>query len=83
MQDFHLWVFKGHFDELFVGSFIKHKRSLFAKEEILKNQKISLNNIISLRPLVGIRSSEVKKVLNKRAKKNIKKDSPIYFSDIY
>tara|TARA_B100000886_G_scaffold292570_1_gene218450 strand:+ start:1052 stop:2086 length:1035 start_codon:yes stop_codon:yes gene_type:complete len=62
--------------------FANHKRSLFAKEKILKNQKFSTKNIISLRPLVGIRSSDVKKVLKKKAKRNIKKDSPIYLKDI-
>ena len=65
------------------NEFINHKRSLFAKEKIFKNQKFSIKNITSLRPLIGIRSSDVKKVLKKRAKKDIEKNSPIYFRDIY
>ena len=65
------------------NEFSNHKRSLFAKEEILKGKKISLKNIISLRPVVGVRSSEINKVLSKRAKINIRKNSPIYFNDIY
>ena len=65
------------------NEFTNHKRSLFAKEKILKNQKFSIKNIKSLRPIIGIRSSDVKKVLKKRAKKNIEKNSPIYLRDIY
>ena len=56
---------------------------MFSKEKIFKNQKFSIKNITSLRPLIGIRSSDVKKVLKKRAKKDIEKNSPIYFRDIY
>ena len=64
------------------NEFLGHKRSLFAKEKILKNQIIKSNDIISLRPKIGISSSNVTKVLNKKAKKTILKNSPIYYKDI-
>ncbi len=63
--------------------FSSHKRSLFAKEKILKNQKLSHNNLVSLRPLIGVKSSDIQKVLNKKAKRDIKKNFPIYFKDLY
>ena len=65
------------------NEFLNHKRSLFVKEKILKNQKISMRNIKSLRPIIGVRSSDVKKVIKKRARRNLEKNSPIYLKDIY
>ena len=65
----------------YVGFYLGSTIPLHLK--ILKNQKFSIENIKSLRPIIGIRSSNVKKVLKKRAKKNIEKNSPIYLRDIY
>lgn len=61
---------------------LKFRRSIFAKNNIKKGQKISDNNIISLRPKIGIDSSKYFKILGKLAKKNIKKLNPIFLSDL-
>ncbi len=58
------------------------RRSLFAKKDIKKNEKISLQNIISLRPIVGIKSENIFDIINTRAKKKIIKDQPIFFHDL-
>ena len=49
---------------------------------INKNEKINPSNITSLRPKIGIGSENYFKILGKIAKKNIKKDKPIFFNDI-
>ena len=59
------------------------KRSLFSKKEILPRTKLTKNNIVSLRPKIGIDSSQYFKVIGKKAKKKIKKDMPIFFKDIH
>jgi len=61
---------------------IKSKRSIFALKDIYKNQKLDEKNIISLRPKIGIGSQNYFKIIGKKVKKNIKKDEPIYFSDL-
>ena len=61
---------------------IKFRRSIFASVDIKKNEKLSLDNTINLRPLIGIKSEKLFNVLGKRTKKDIKKDSPIFFSDL-
>ena len=64
------------------NEFWNHKRSLFAKVDIKKNERFNKKNIFSLRPKIGICASEIKKVINKKANKKIKKNSPIFFKDI-
>ena len=61
---------------------IKFRRSIFAKTFIKKNEKISLNNIICLRPSIGIKSENFFKIIGKKIKKNILKGNPIYFKDL-
>ena len=58
------------------------KRSLFSKKEILPNEKLSNKNIISLRPNIGIDSSQYFEVIGKKAKRKISKNMPIYNKDI-
>jgi pseudaminic acid synthase len=60
---------------------IKLRRSIFAKTDIYKGEKISLKNTISLRPLVGIGAQNIFKIIGKKTKKNIYKNSPIFFND--
>ena len=60
----------------------KNKRSLFAMKDISKNQKINQNNIISLRPKIGIGSEYYFKIQGKTVNKNIRKDKPIFFKDL-
>ena len=61
----------------------RSKRSIFAQNDIKKNEKINEKNVISLRPKIGIGAENYFKILGKKAKKNIKKDDPIYFTDIF
>ena len=56
----------------------KMRRSLFAKNFIKKGTFISEKNLISLRPNVGLCSSNYFKILNKKVKFDIKENSPIY-----
>ena len=60
---------------------IQFRRSLYAKKRIRRNEKFSKNNIVSLRPKIGVCSSNYFKILGKVSKKNINKDSPIFKSD--
>ncbi len=53
------------------------RRSLYAKKDIYKGEKFSPKNIITLRPKLGICSSKYFQLIGKKAKKNIKKDTPI------
>ena len=61
---------------------IKLRRSIFAKIDIYKGEKISLKNTISLRPLVGIGAQNIFKIIGKKTKKHIYKNSPIFFNDL-
>ena len=61
---------------------LRLRRSIFAKKNIKKNEKISFDNIISLRPVIGIKSENIFKIIGKKVKKNISKDSPIFFKDL-
>lgn len=61
---------------------IKFRRSLFASKEILKNDLINSQNIIALRPSVGIPAENYFSILGKKSKKKIKKNSPIFKHDL-
>lgn len=53
------------------------RRSLYAKTNIKKGEKIKLSQINILRPLIGIPAEKYLSVINKKAKIDIKKDTPI------
>lgn len=59
------------------------RRSIYAKEDLKKNQKLNINNIKTLRPKLGICASKYFKIIGSKVKKNIKKDQPIKNSDIF
>ena len=61
---------------------IKLRRSLFAKRNIKKKEKLTLNNTISLRPSIGIKSEYIYKVLGKILNINLKKNDPIFFKNL-
>ncbi|WP_440911604.1 pseudaminic acid synthase [Candidatus Pelagibacter sp.] len=61
---------------------IKLRRSIFAKEKIKKNQKLTLSNTVSLRPCIGIGADKIFRVIGKKVNKEIKKNSPIYIKDL-
>ena len=56
------------------------RRSIFAKNDIKKDEKINEKNIVCLRPNIGICASKYFFVLGKKAKKNIKKGMPIKYN---
>jgi pseudaminic acid synthase len=58
------------------------RRSIFAKDSVKKNQKITKDNIESLRPLIGICASKYFNIIGKKTRKNIKKGDPIFSKDL-
>jgi pseudaminic acid synthase len=56
---------------------IKFRRSIFAKKDIKKGEYLSEKNMKNLRPVVGITSNNYYKIIGKKSKRSIKKDSPI------
>ncbi len=56
---------------------IKLRRSIYATKNIKKGEKFNYKNIDTLRPKIGLSASQFFKILGKRSKKNIKKNSPI------
>ena len=56
---------------------LKLRRSIFAIKDINKDEKLTLNNIGSFRPKIGINANQFFKILGKN-QKNIKKFSPIF-----
>ncbi len=58
------------------------RRSIYTRKNIGKNEKISPKNIISLRPKIGICSSQYYKILGKRIKKNTKANQPLFKNNL-
>ena len=53
------------------------RRSVYAKEDILINDKITLNNIKFVRPEIKSNLNKIKKIIGKKVKKKIKKNKLI------
>ena len=53
------------------------RRSIYSTKQIKKNEKITKNNIDTLRPYLGICASKYFKVIGRITKKNIKPGTPI------
>ena len=53
------------------------RRSLYAKSNIRKGQKISINDINVVRPFVHLRPNDLKKIVGKKFIKNFKSGSQI------
>lgn len=58
------------------------RRSIFSKKDILKGEKFDKENIVCLRPKIGISSIDYFKIINKKSKRFIRKNSPIFKSFI-
>lgn len=58
------------------------RRSIFATQDIVKGNKLTKKNIDCFRPNIGIGAENYFQIINKVTKKNIKKNSPIFFKDI-
>ncbi len=56
---------------------IKLRRSIFAIKDIKKGEKLSLKNIDTFRPKIGISSSKFFEIIGKKVRLNIKKFEPI------
>ena len=59
------------------------RRSIFALKDIKKNEKLTEENIYTLRPKIGVCASKYFKVINKRIKKNLKRNKPIFKNDLF
>jgi len=62
---------------------IIQRRSIFTIKEISEGEKFSTQNTACLRPFIGISASEWKKILKKRAKRNIQPYVAITKNDFY
>ncbi len=60
----------------------KMRRSIYLKVSLRKNEKITLNKIFFRRPGSGIQLDKISKVLGKRVKRKIDKNSLLKISDI-
>ncbi len=61
---------------------LKLRRSIFTKKFIKKGEAFNRDNICNLRPSIGIRSENFKKVLGRKANKNIIENSPLFYRDL-
>lgn len=58
------------------------RRSLFVVEDIKAGEKLTAQNIRSIRPAYGLKPKHYKEVLGKTAKHDIKRGTPLSFEDI-
>ena len=58
------------------------RRSIFLTKNIKKGEKITLSNISTYRPSVGIKSENIFKVIGKNINKNKKKNQPLRYNDL-
>jgi N-acetylneuraminate synthase len=58
------------------------RRSIYAKKNIFKNEKLSPLNLITLRPATGISAKNWENIINKKSKKFIKKGSLLKTEDL-
>ena len=58
------------------------RKSIYAKKDILVNEKITEKNIVCRRPQKSIKSENYFKIINKKTTKNIIANNPIYKNDI-
>ena len=55
------------------------RKSIFSTKDIKKGEKFSKENIDTFRGLHGLKANNYFKILGKKSKKNIKKNTPIYY----
>lgn len=58
------------------------RRSIFANKNLTKNTNLKEKDLITFRPRIGIDASFFYKIINKKLKKNLKKNEPIFWKDI-
>ena len=64
------------------GNMIKLRRSIYASNDIKKNEKFSSKNLETYRPKLGLCASKYFKIIGKKSRKNIKKGSPIFKDNV-
>ena len=57
------------------------RRSFYAKVQINKGEKITINKIKYVRPFNRLSSTKIENILNKKAKSLIKKSHPIFIKN--
>ena len=62
---------------------IKSRRSIYANKDLYKNQVLKYDDIICKRPALGINPDDFFKLIGKKIKKNVKKDEPLIWNNIY
>ena len=60
---------------------LKGRRSLFANKNIKKNEIIKEDSIISVRPFAGLHPKFLEKILEKKAKRNLRYGKPLKLND--
>ena len=81
-------------EEIFKSSFQKNKikinkenlyfrRSIYANKDLDKNKKINRDDLKTLRPKIGISASFFNQLINKKLKKKINENEPIFWKDIF
>tara|TARA_X000000950_G_C13833816_1_gene627328 strand:+ start:350 stop:1372 length:1023 start_codon:yes stop_codon:yes gene_type:complete len=68
--------------KIFEGDNKRYRRSIFVSKNVFKNDIVTKDNIIVIRPSNGIHPKYYKKILGKKFKKNIKKGIPLSFDHI-
>lgn len=58
------------------------RRSIFASKNIFKGDKLTVKNITTFRPKIGINSNQFFKILGKKTNKYISKFSPVFYNDL-
>ena len=58
------------------------RRSLYAKVQINKGERITMDKIKLVRPFNSLSSKKIEEILNKKAKSIIKKSQPIYIKSV-
>ena len=60
----------------------EHRRSLFIVKDIAKGEKITVQNVKSIRPGFGLSPKFLEKIMNKKAKKKLIRGEPLSIRDI-
>tara|TARA_Y100000031_G_C7894570_1_gene236714 strand:+ start:77 stop:358 length:282 start_codon:yes stop_codon:yes gene_type:complete len=58
------------------------RRGIYAKQDICIDEKLNLENVVFLRPVVGMPAGCWDKIVGKKIVRNISKLQPVYYSDI-
>ena len=61
---------------------LKYRRSIYLIEDIKKGEKITIDKIKIVRPNLGVLPKYLESILGKKAKKNLKKNSPLKINNI-